>query len=152
MAQINYRASFSNGETATRAYARKLTHAYRVTYVYTANQSAEPAVKIGFSSSHELATKAAKLAKRYTVRTCEIVEVEAGEAVISKAKPKAEKKAKPFAIGEQVIVNKSIVGTVSKVGRLYAYITLPGFKAARKYAFSEVTKHNPEPEPIALAA
>lgn len=153
MAQIYYNATFASGETAKRAFARKLTHAYRITYVFTANPSAEPAIKIGFSGSYELAAKAIKLAKRYTVLTSEIVDAETGDAVPSKAKaPKKEKTVKPFAIGEQVVVGKSIVGTVEKVGRLYAYITLPGFKAARKYAFNEVTKHSPEPEPLALAA
>jgi hypothetical protein len=150
-----YTAKFANDITETREFARVLTHAWRAEYTVVA--SGLKAVKHGFSMTKAAAEKAVKFAKRYTVDSFEIVEVTQGEEVTSKAKttPKKAKVVKPFAAGEAVTVQRSGVtvhGTVAKVGRLYVYVTLPGFKKEMKLAFADVSKPAPEFPAQALAA
>jgi hypothetical protein len=149
MAMHIYQATFANGETVTRNFARKLTHAYRIEYVVAANASGTPAVKTGFSGTRELAEKAAKLGKRYIVKAVEIVAADDnGEAPRKAQAPKKAKAVKPYSKGEAVNVahgDKAISGTVDRVGRLYVYIKLPGFKAARKYKLTDSSVSKPAP-------
>ncbi len=154
MAITKYSATFANNETVTRDYARPLAFAWRVAYHVTATPETK-AVKSGFSATKEAAEKAAKLAKRFTVDTVEIVEAKAVGTVASKAKAPKTKAVKPCAVGDTVefiLAGVTVSGRVAKLGRKFAYVDVDGAMEYVKIAFANINPNAPEAQPLAVAA
>ena len=156
MAMHHYTAEFADGSMLARKYAKPLTHAWRVTYRLASNEAGKGLVtKSGMSGTETAARKNGVKGKKYNVESFEVVEVTRGEEIAAKTAPKKAKAIKPFAAGEAVSVkyNGSIVpATVEKVGRLYVYVKIAGFKGQIKIALGDATKAPVEPQPVALAA
>lgn len=141
MTKSIYTADFGTNGTVTREYFKPLPFAIRIEYTVAASK--QSAVKIQFCQTKANAEKAAKMPKRYTVDSFVIVETTAELLPPKPAAPKKAKVVKPFTAGEAVQVHhmfKPKAGTVAKVGRLYAYITIAGCNKPLKYAFSDVIK------------
>lgn len=158
MAITRYEATFSNGVTVTREYARPLAYAWHVEYANAKDES-QTATKHGFSATREAAEKATKLPKRCKVLKADIVEAKAVGTVATKAKATKPKAVKPCKAGDFVSftlatpvhgVTTMVAGTVEKVGRKFAYIKVTGALDPIKVAFANI---NPLPSPdLALAA
>jgi hypothetical protein len=154
MAITRYEATFSNGVTVTREYARPLAYAWHVEYANAKDES-QTATKHGFSATREAAEKATKLPKRCKVLKADIVEAKAVGTVATKAKATKPKAVKPCKAGEEITLRlggAEITGTVAKVGRAYAYVNVTGALAPVKVAFAAIVTTSPEPLPLAQAA
>lgn len=148
-----YRAEFT-GETREQVYSRPLTHAYKVTY----SRNGASAVKQGFAGSLAKAEKATKMAKACKVEAVEIVETTIHDAP-AKANPAKPKKVKPFAKGEEVIINlidrhgdTTILATVKGIRGDAVTVTIPQFLNDVRVKLANVQKLAPHPTPLAQAA
>jgi hypothetical protein len=146
-----YTATFADASSATRAFAKRLTHAWKVTYRPAGDENGPVTKKYGFSGSAALAEKHFKLPKRYKLLTSEVVETVETDAPakLTTAKPK---KVKPFHKGETVMVSIGggvVTGTVQRVGTKYTYISAERAVNDIKIATEHVRKIE---APMAVAA
>ena len=155
MTMHSFTATFADGTSSSRTYARTLTHAYRVVFAYTTAPDGAEHVKIAFAGSLAAAEKAVKLPKRYVVKSFEIVEaVDAGE-LPAKLKTTKPKKVAAFTEGEAVTLTLGgvqIEGSIAKIGRAYVFVTISGAIDPVKVAFAAIINKPAPSDILALAA
>ena len=152
-----YTATFSTGETREQIFSRELTYAWRVTYTRNGSR----ATKYGFSGTREKAEKAAKLSPLMR-KVCTDVTSEVVPATKLREVPKATakpKKVKPFAKGEEVVINlidrhgdTTILATVKGIRGDTVTVTIPQFLNDVRVKLANVQKLAPHPTPLAQAA